>query len=109
MLDMLMYLMKSSDEQMQRQVQYIYNQLLNAEPGADGEGDPTANLEEKSDIEEEEEEDYEEDIEEMDEDDDEIEHVDETELFDTLKIEGVLTGEEWLTSQFLLANNEAMA
>ena len=35
--------------------------------------------------------------------------VDETEMFDTLKIEGVLTGEEWLTSQFLLSNNEAMA
>jgi len=29
-------------------------------------------------------------------------------LPDILKIEGVLTGEEWLTSQFLLANEEAM-
>jgi hypothetical protein len=29
-------------------------------------------------------------------------------LQDTLKIEGVLTGEEWLTSQFLLSNEEAM-
>jgi hypothetical protein len=109
MLDMLMYLLRSSDEQMQRQVQYIYNQLLNAEQPNNDEGDPTKNLEEKSDIEEEEEEDYEEDIDENDEDDDEIDHVDETELFDTLKIEGVLTGEEWLTSQFLLANTEAMA
>lgn len=27
---------------------------------------------------------------------------------DTLKIEGVLTGEEWLTSNFMLANNEAL-
>jgi len=45
----------------------------------------------------------------MDEDEEEVDHVDETELFDTLKIEGVLTGEEWLTSQFLLSNNEAMA
>jgi len=71
--------------------------------------DPTRNLEEKSDIEEEEEEDYEEDIEDLDDDDEDMDHVDETELFDTLKIEGVLTGEEWLTSQFLLANNEAMA
>mmetsp|Transcript_24304 Transcript_24304/g.32556 ORF Transcript_24304/g.32556 Transcript_24304/m.32556 type:complete len:179 (+) Transcript_24304:1287-1823(+) len=68
------------------------------------------NLEEKSDIEEEEEDDYEDDVEEIDDDDDdEVDHVDETELFDTLKIEGVLTGEEWLTSQFLLANHEAMA
>lgn len=28
---------------------------------------------------------------------------------DTMKIEGVLTGEEWLTSNFLLSNNEALA
>jgi len=54
-------------------------------------------LEEKSDIEEEEEDDYEEDIEEMDDDEEEVDHTDETELFDTLKIEGALTGEEWLT------------
>lgn len=71
--------------------------------------DPTKNLEEKSDIEEEEEEDYEEDIDEMDDEEDEMDQVNETELFDTLKIEGVLTGEEWLTSKFLLANTEAMA
>ncbi len=55
-------------------------------------------MEEKSDIEEEEEEDYEEDIEELDDDDEEIDQIEEAELFDTLKIEGVLTGEEWLTS-----------
>jgi hypothetical protein len=30
-------------------------------------------------------------------------------MHDTLKIEGVLTGEEWLTQQFLLSNEEAMA
>jgi len=57
---------------------------------------------------EEEEDDYEEDIDDL-EDEEEEEPVDETALFDTLKIEGVLTGEEWLTSQFLLSNNEAMA
>jgi hypothetical protein len=28
---------------------------------------------------------------------------------DTMKIEGVLIGEEWLTSQFLLSNNEALS
>jgi len=65
------------------------------------------NPDEHSDIEEEED-DYEEDIEDLDEDEEE-EPIDETQLFDTLKIEGVLTGEEWLTSQFLLSNNEAMA
>ena len=30
------------------------------------------------------------------------------EFDDTLRIEGVLTGEEWLTSNFMLANNEAL-
>ena len=93
---------------MQRQVQYIYNQLVGQDQPGDDQ-DPTRNLDERSDIEEEEEEDYEEDIEELEDEDEDIEHVDETELFDTLKIEGVLTGEEWLTQQFLLANNEAMA
>jgi len=33
----------------------------------------------------------------LEDEEEDIEHVDETELFDTLKIEGVLTGEEWLT------------
>ena len=110
MLDMLMYLMKSSDEQMQRQVQYIYKQLCESDPQSDAKdgGDPMKNLEEKSDIEEEEEDDYEEDIDDI-EDDDEIDQAEETELFDTLKIEGVPTGEEWLTSQFLLSNTEALA
>ena len=96
---------------MQRQVQYIYNQLVaDTEALEEGGGNaPTSHLDEKSDIEEEEEEDYEEDIDEMDDEEDEMDQVDETELFDTLRIEGVLTGEEWLTSKFLLANTEAMA
>lgn len=34
---------------------------------------------------------------------------DEEDLNDSMKIEGVLIGEEWLTSQFLLANNEALS
>ena len=35
--------------------------------------------------------------------------LNEEDFNDTMKIEGVLTGEEWLTSNFLLSNNEAMA
>jgi len=36
------------------------------------------------------------------------EALNEEDFNDTMKIEGVLTGEEWLTSNFLLSNNEAM-
>jgi len=75
------------------------------EGGADADGIRTA----ESDIEEEDD-DYEEEIEETEEDEDEEEaYLDDGEFNDTLKFEGVLTGEEWLTSQFLLSNNEAMA
>ena len=51
---------------------------------------------------EEEEDDYEEELEDG-EDEDDDEPADEDIIFDTMKIEGVLTGEEWLTSQFLLS------
>ena len=34
--------------------------------------------------------------------------LEEGEFEDTLRIEGVLTGEEWLTSNFMLANKEAL-
>jgi len=34
--------------------------------------------------------------------------MDDDEFDDTLRIEGVLTGEEWLTSNFMLASNEAL-
>ena len=37
------------------------------------------------------------------------EAIDSEDFNDTMKIEGVLTGEEWLTSNFLLSNNEATA
>lgn len=41
--------------------------------------------------------------------DNDQEALNEEDFNDTMKIEGVLTGEEWLTSNFLLSNNEAMA
>ena len=110
-----MYLMKSQNEQMKRQVQYIYDQLVadaesDEKNDKDGQGavsDGQDDIDERSDFEEEED-DYEEDIDDIEDEDVEV-PVDETEMYDTLKIEGVLTGEEWLTSQFLLSNNEAMA
>ena len=111
MVDMLIYQMQSSDETMRRQVQYIYGQLTGENEGEerDNEG------EEQSDIEEEEEDDYEEDNEqendpENGEDfDNQMGLPDNDAEFDTLRIDGVLTGEELLTSQFLLNNDEAMA
>lgn len=58
-------------------------------------------------------EDEDDDFEDAGEDDEEISEDeifdDEEDLNDSLKIEGVLFGEEWLTSQFLLANNEALS
>ena len=98
--------MQSQDEQMKRQVQYILTQLQ-AEPKSAQAKDQQQEGDEQSDVEEEED-DYEEDLEDGDEEDDD-EPTDEDAIFDTMKIEGVLTGEEWLTSQFLLSNNEAMA
>ena len=62
-------------------------------------------------MEEEDQDDYEDDLEETEEDEDDEQALmeQEGEFNDTLRIEGVLTGEEWLTSQFLLSNNDAMA
>eukprot|EP00350_Pseudokeronopsis_sp_OXSARD2_P005711 CAMPEP_0170559348 /NCGR_PEP_ID=MMETSP0211-20121228/42058_1 /TAXON_ID=311385 /ORGANISM="Pseudokeronopsis sp., Strain OXSARD2" /LENGTH=58 /DNA_ID=CAMNT_0010872275 /DNA_START=167 /DNA_END=343 /DNA_ORIENTATION=+ len=51
----------------------------------------------------------EEEEEDEDEDDDQeggLEQDEENEHLDTLRIEGVMTGEAWLSSQFLLTNNE---
>lgn len=84
---------------MQRQMQYIYNQL-------NSEAEPVLDV--QSDVEDEDD-DFEEQCDEDDQlSDDDI--FDEEEDFnETMKIEGVLIGEEWLTSQFLLANNEALS
>ena len=89
--------MMENEEQMQRQMQYIYRQLTaNAEPALDVQSDV---------------EDEDDDFEETGDDeynDDEFFGEDE-DFNDTLRLEGVVTGEEWLTSQFLLSNLEAMA
>jgi hypothetical protein len=69
-------------------------------------------VDEDGHLDEEDEHDMDEEEEEDDEDDpandepfDDIE--DDTEFTDTLKIQGVLTGEAWLTTNFLLPNEEA--
>jgi len=100
MQEMLAYLVQNQDQQLQRQIQYIQNQL-NSEPEQE-EAEP-------DDEEDDDEDDYDDDYEEGDEDiDDDQGILEDGEFDDTLRIEGVLTGEEWLTSNFMLANNEAL-
>ena len=82
------------EEQMQRQMQYIFTQLkADAELQTNDLDDQDDDLEDQADNDEQS------DDEVFDEDDDANE----------IKLEGVLVGEEWLTSQFLLANNEALS
>ena len=102
MQEMLTYLMQNPDQQLQRHIQYIQNQL-NSEPEAE-----ETNAEPEDD-EEDEEEDYDDDYEEAEEEvEDDTGALEDGSFDDTLRIEGVLTGEEWLTSNFMLANNEAL-
>jgi len=64
---------------------------------------------ERDDEDDDDEDDYDDDYEEDDEDmEDDQGILEDGEFDDTLRIEGVLTGEEWLTSNFMLANNEAL-
>ena len=93
MQEMLEYLMQNSDEQFQRQIQYILNQLQ-----AEGVEDER----------EEEVEDEEEDEDENSEDFDGQDGEEDGEYNDTIKIEGVPIGEELLTSMFVLGSQEAI-
>lgn len=95
----------NSDEQFQRQIQYILNQLSAeaVDDGAHGQED---------DVEDEEEEDEEEEYgdEEGAGEEQPPELEEDGEYNDTIKIEGVPTGEDLLTQQFVLGSNEeAMA
>ena len=96
-----------AEEQMQRQMQYIYNQLV-AEPSAEDE-QPDQDAQNNSDVE-----DGDDDFEDPNIDDDQEASEDEIfedeeDLNDSMRRKGVPIGEEWLTSQFLLANNEALS
>ena len=91
--------MMETEEQMQRQMQYIYRQLTaDAEPALDVHSDV-----------EDEDDDFEETGDQDDDYNDDEFFAEDEDFNDTLRLEGVMTGEEWLTSQFLLSNQEAMA
>lgn len=91
MQEVLQYLMKQSDEQFKRQIQYILDQL-NSE-----QGEPDA----LSDADEDEEE-YDNDDEDEDDDEEGEEEEDvieeDGEFNDLIDVPGVLTGEDWLSS-----------
>ena len=93
MNEMLEYLMQNSDEQFQRQIQYILNQLIS---------------EQEEEREENEVEDEEDDEDYGDENDDGGDNEVDGEYNDTIKFEGVLIGEDLLTSQFVLPTDQAM-
>lgn len=126
MQEMLQYLMENSDEQLKKQIQYILNQL-NSVDGATGSAAGEANAADNGgddDHEEDnEEEDYDDDYGDEDEDggddedgdydplEDEVDIMDEDidKLHDEMKNRNKPVGEEWLTSQFLLPNEEAFS
>ena len=89
--EMLEVLMQSSDEQFQRQIQYILNQLSAEEPAGETRDDNEV---------EDEEEDY--------DYGDEDEQEEDEEYNDTIRFEGVLVGEDLLTSQFVLPAAQAL-
>jgi hypothetical protein len=101
--DMLEYVMQNSDEQFQRQIQYILNQLVAEAVIEEEEEDEEAKGEDEEDDEEE---DYGEEGEE--EEQPHPEGEEDGEYNDTIKIEGVPTGEDLLTQQFVLGNEAAM-
>ena len=108
--EMLEYVMQNSDEQFQRQIQYILNQLqaeaIEGDQEAEDEGQAAA-------VEDEEEEDEDEYGGEDDRDPDNpgnnADMEEDGEYNDTIKIEGIPVGEELLTQQFVLGMDEGMA
>ena len=116
MQEMLQYLKGQSDEQLGKQIQYILNQL-NA--GKDGTGDNEAEQEELENEDEDYDDDYgDEDIgEDAEDEEDDEQFEDEADIMDEdieklhnqMREIGKPVGEEWLTSQFLLPNEEAFS
>ena len=96
--------MQNSDEQFQRQIQYILNQLV-AEPV---EGQQDQEEEKHEDEVEDEEEEEDEDEYGDDEEGGERDQEEDGEYNDTIKIEGVPVGEDLLARQFILAEDQAM-
>lgn len=112
---MLEYLKDQSDEQLGKQIQYILNQL-NAGKGGDAD---EAEQEEMENEDEDYDDDYgDEDIgEDAEDDEDDEQFEDEADIMDEdieklhnqMKELGKPIGEEWLTSQFVLPNDEALS
>lgn len=119
MPDMLQYLMQSSDEQLNKQIQYILNQL--SVKGKDKKAEGEEDSDDYTDPENEEEdfdddygdedvgEDGEEDEDEQFEQEADIMDEDVDKLRNQMQQLGKPIGEEWLTSQFLLPNEEALS
>lgn len=95
--------MQNSDEQFQRQIQYILNQLAADPVDAEQDQEDDKNTHEMDDEEEEEDDEY---GGEEGEEGTEEEYEEDGEYNDTIKIEGVPIGEELLAGQFVLSNDE---
>ena len=106
MSDMLQYVMQNSDEQFQRQIQYILTQVT-SEP-IDGDQEKEEEMKDGG-IEDEEEDEEDEYGEDDGEGSQANEFEEEGEYNDTIKIEGIPIGEELLTQQFMLGSDEGMA
>ena len=110
-------MMGNSDEQLKRQIQYILNQLNTAQGMGGGQGE--TDQEDAADEEEDYDDDYgDEDAGQDGDEDEDDEHLedeadildeDPEKLHDQMKELGKPIGEEWLTSQFLLPNEEAFS
>ena len=105
---MLQQLLEQSDDQLKRQIQYILNQL-NSDQESQEEEDDDAEDDAEADGDEDDSEGEEEDEEGFDEDEADIMDEDIGKLHGEMRQLGKPVGEEWLTSQFLLPNEEALS
>ena len=91
MREVLQYLMNQSDEQFKRQIQYILEQLNNQDDQKDNENASLNGGDQDM-----------EDDEEEEDDEDEILEEDDGEFNDIIDEQGIMVGEEWLQSEFML-------
>ncbi len=108
MFEVLQYLMTQSDDQFKRQIQYILDQL-----NTQGEGNQNEELEGTQsgagNPDEDEEEDFdEEEDEEDDEEEEDIVEEEDGEFNDIIDEQGIMVGEDWLVSEFIASQDEAV-
>lgn len=109
MKEMLEYLKGQSDEQLSKQIQYILNQLTTVGKSQDEEEqEELENEDEDYDDDYGDEDNYEEEEDNF-EDEPDIMDEDVEKLHDEMKKQSKPVGEEWLTTQFLLPNEEAFS